>query len=221
MKAFPDHHRGTEYTERTASFLFTFSFFSVPLCPLCLCGENPSPIASHDPNQSTPFRARPMVLAALAVAGTSTSAAVAQKAPAAAQSAPIQSALRGHVRLHHRRDAHAPGGDDVRRRGAGAGAALAPGVDARRVRDLELRALGLRLHATPGDRALAGTSSTTTRGASARTARSRSRVRFDYLADSLDNAMAWAAAELRVLQRHERLPLSRGTVRSTSPRRSR
>ena len=37
-------------------------------------------------------------------------------------------------------------------------------------------------------------------------------VTFDYLADSLDNAIAWSRAELRVLQRHERLPLSRGSA---------
>ena len=34
MKAFANHHRGTEYTENTASFLFAFSPFSVPSVPL-------------------------------------------------------------------------------------------------------------------------------------------------------------------------------------------
>ena len=35
-------------------------------------------------------------------------------------------------------------------------------------------------------------------------------VRFDYLADTLDNAMAWARPDFAVVQRHQRLPLSRG-----------
>ena len=35
-------------------------------------------------------------------------------------------------------------------------------------------------------------------------------VRFDYLADTLDNAMAWARPELRAVQRHQRPALSGG-----------
>ena len=40
-------------------------------------------------------------------------------------------------------------------------------------------------------------------------------VTFDYLADTLDNAMAWAKPDFALLQRHQPVPLSRGPRAST------
>ena len=89
-------------------------------------------------------------------------------------------------------DPHAARGHDVRRHGPGPGAALAAGVDARRVRDLELRAVGLELlghvrrEGAPLGQARLRHVARPADGAKNVT------VTFDYLADSLDNAIAWA-----------------------------
>ena len=58
-----------------------------------------------------------------------------------------QPALRDHVRLRHRGEPDDQGGDELRRRGTGPGAALVPGLDAGRVRAELVRPLGVQLHA--------------------------------------------------------------------------
>ena len=178
--------------------------------PSCLRGEPPA--RSHPMTRvaAPRFALVRLALVALAVAGRADPGRRRSRRRAAPSAPLAQPALRGHLRLHHRRDPHAQGGDELRRRRAGAGAALVPAWTPGAYELSWFARWVSNFTPTAGDQPLAwdkldyDTWRISPAGAKSVT------VRFDYLADTLDNAMAWARPELRAVQRHQRPALSRG-----------
>ena len=122
-------------------------------------------------------------------------------------------ALRGHRRSGRAGRAPTPRRHDVRRGERRTRRALAAGVDARCVRDRELRAQRQSASArSRGATACAGTRPTTTPGASGRREPARSTVTLRLHRRHARQRDGVDASRLRAVQRHQPLPLSRGAL---------